>query len=738
MESILATTHNPDELEVILVVDSDDKQSIRFQTDGLHLKHVQVPPGLTMGALNMSGYRAATGKYLLLLNDDVILRTPGWDVLVLAAFRSVPDGIVLVHVNDLVFKDSLCIFPFQTREFCLLAGGICPEGYLRYRIDDHVHNIFDLISLLGQQRRIFLPDVVFEHMNVDATAGDAVQYAPESSIHKVDTRLFDSLLPERKRIALEAMLRIERHLESRHAKWKEKLHLVKDSVSVRQPEHAQWMYSVDLSPESRPRVTIGIVTADMRSDHARKCIELVKASTTGFELILIDNNGDPNFNHSREMNRILSICGTEFLVLMDDDVLVQPGWLEGMLRCMGPGVGVVTPLHRDRRGDLSYAGIVMHPDDTGRHTHILEAPAHPRRIQTLCSAIMLIHMPKCGHIRVDEGYTKYFLDIDYGLRVWEEGFHVVCSPFSEVTHLAGATLEQGSPRSSELFEEHRSRYAEAWTASGRMRRLRQGAWRTVPDIQWMSEKISEGERLIKDGGKQDRVQFMQDAMAHIRSLQYYPALMDHVAELALLALEGRQARMDDPIKGHVAFLLGLTGRQPILYEEGFAGTNIVLQSFTYYALPQNEGAFTRDRMSKNGFGRSFHAESLEALKALILEDRVSGRGPIDAGGSLYSPNGSLLETATSENNSEADQLSAAAPGGASNQTPASSSHPAPLSSDLASDLTGVRFHMADLEHRLASAESNLTAVYQSRTWRTLTGVGSVLEGTVRLLRPRKK
>src|SRR5690348_487730 len=129
LDSVTATTRDPGQVEIVLVIDQDDEESIRFQYDGLPLRKVRVAPGLRMGELNMSGYRVATGRYLLLLNDDVILRTPGWDEQVLSAFRSFPDGMVLVHLNDLVFKDTLCIFPFLTREFCVLAGGICQAGY---------------------------------------------------------------------------------------------------------------------------------------------------------------------------------------------------------------------------------------------------------------------------------------------------------------------------------------------------------------------------------------------------------------------------------------------------------------------------------------------------------------------------------------------------------------------------------------------------------------------------------
>jgi hypothetical protein len=143
----------------------------------------------------------------MLVNDDIIVRTAGWDKQMLAAFRSCPDGIVLVHVNDLLFRETLCVFPCLTREFCLLTNGICEEGYRGYRIDDHIHNIFDLLSLLGHDRRIFLPDVVFEHTKVEHDAAGVPQYVLNPAIQEIDTKLFDSLLEERRQVALEAMRR---------------------------------------------------------------------------------------------------------------------------------------------------------------------------------------------------------------------------------------------------------------------------------------------------------------------------------------------------------------------------------------------------------------------------------------------------------------------------------------------------------------------------------------------------
>src|SRR5207249_11524721 len=128
------------------VHNTDDEETRAFRYDGLPVRRAVVAPGLTMGGLNMAGYEASSGRYLILLNDDVIARTRGWDERAREAFAGFPDGVALVHVNDLMFRDSLCTFPFVSRTYCELAGGICPRGYARYRIDDHIVNVFNLLG----------------------------------------------------------------------------------------------------------------------------------------------------------------------------------------------------------------------------------------------------------------------------------------------------------------------------------------------------------------------------------------------------------------------------------------------------------------------------------------------------------------------------------------------------------------------------------------------------------------
>lgn len=206
LESIRATASRPDRIEIILVVDDDDPNSRTFETcRPLNIRYLVGPPGRTMGALNNAGCHAARGEFIMLLNDDVIIRTRGWDRTVTQCFRRFPDPIALVHVNDTLMRDHLCTFPIVPRAYYDLMGEICPEEYERYRIDDHIEDVFNMLSFVGVRRSVYLPDVIFEHRNAvnHPTAGRVYESDPE--ILGRDAPRFDRLLPQRKEQALRAL-----------------------------------------------------------------------------------------------------------------------------------------------------------------------------------------------------------------------------------------------------------------------------------------------------------------------------------------------------------------------------------------------------------------------------------------------------------------------------------------------------------------------------------------------------
>ena len=204
LSSIMRSARRPERLEIILVVD-DDATCDTTGFPKLKIWQTIGPPGRTMGELNRAGYSASHGEHVMLLNDDVVVRTSGWDRTVLACFKRFPDPVALVHVNDTLIRDYLCTFPILSRAYCELIGGICPADYERYRIDDHIEDVFNILASLGVRRTVYLPDVIFEHCNSvnHPTAGAVYESDPE--ILARDAPRFDAMLPMRKAMVLKVL-----------------------------------------------------------------------------------------------------------------------------------------------------------------------------------------------------------------------------------------------------------------------------------------------------------------------------------------------------------------------------------------------------------------------------------------------------------------------------------------------------------------------------------------------------
>lgn len=89
--------------------------------------------------------------YLWFLADDARIQTPDWDRIVVRAFQRFPDDCGLVHGDDGFWKDRLAVLPIISVDALRLIGHQWFPLYYRYRLDDHLHQVFDLAG-----RRLYL------------------------------------------------------------------------------------------------------------------------------------------------------------------------------------------------------------------------------------------------------------------------------------------------------------------------------------------------------------------------------------------------------------------------------------------------------------------------------------------------------------------------------------------------------------------------------------------------------
>jgi hypothetical protein len=185
LRSVAAESAHPELIEVVLCVDDDDTASHGIAFDELALKLVIVPRQ-TMGAYNTICLDHASGQITVAVNDDIIVRTQGWDEKVRELDARYPDGVYLGYANDLFKGHKMSTFPILSRRTCQLLAEPYPHIYKGAFIDVHLMDIFRRLEKRGHDRIAYAADIVFEHVHyrnnpdaLDATYRDRSRFGDD-------------------------------------------------------------------------------------------------------------------------------------------------------------------------------------------------------------------------------------------------------------------------------------------------------------------------------------------------------------------------------------------------------------------------------------------------------------------------------------------------------------------------------------------------------------------------------
>ena len=203
-----------------------------------------------------------------------------------------------------------------------------------------------------------------------------------------------------------------------------------------------------------------IVVADNASTDGS--VAFMKEHFPGVELILLDRN----YGFAEGYNRVIEYVGTEYVLLLNSDVEVTPGWLEPLVAALDADENVVAcqpkVLDYKRKSHFEYAGAAGgfidrygYPFCRGRIFDTVEEDKGQydtvADIFWATGAALLIRTAAYRDAGgLDGRFFAHMEEIDLCWRLHARGHRIVCVPASTVYHVGGATLSVGNPRKSYL------------------------------------------------------------------------------------------------------------------------------------------------------------------------------------------------------------------------------------------------------------------------------------------------
>jgi len=253
---------------------------------------------------------------------------------------------------------------------------------------------------------------------------------------------------------------------------------------------------------SEDKISILIPNKD-HIDDLRRCIDSIKERTTysNYEIIIIENNSEDKatfdyyktikeqenitvvtytgaFNYSKINNYGAGFATGKYLLLLNNDTqVIAMNWLENMLMyAQRPDVGAVGAklYYGDRT--IQHAGVVigLGAHRTAGHTHYkinydnlgyMGRLCYAQNVSAVTGACLMVKKSIYDALGgLDEDFAVALNDVDFCLRIRQQGYLNVFTPFAELYHFESAS--RGSDVVDEAkakrYEEESARFREKW------------------------------------------------------------------------------------------------------------------------------------------------------------------------------------------------------------------------------------------------------------------------------------
>ena len=220
-----------------------------------------------------------------------------------------------------------------------------------------------------------------------------------------------------------------------------------------------------------------IVVDDASTDETEALL-----SSYGDKIVVVRNSANLGFAGS--CNRGAQEAAGEFVVLLNNDTLPQPGWLDALVAHadLHPEAGIVGAKLLFADGRVQHAGVAFGPNAMPYHLYYGLPGDHPavnhwRRMKAVTAACLLIRRELFDELGgFDEGFVNCAEDVDLCLRAVALGHEVHYCPDALLYHLESATRGRG-----DYIRQSEQLYLQRWggTRSDELDYLREDGLLTV-------------------------------------------------------------------------------------------------------------------------------------------------------------------------------------------------------------------------------------------------------------------
>ncbi len=168
MKAIADTVNDPNNIQVVFRIDTDDKASIDFFSGkdmvyGIATKYVIKPRDPWLSDCWNDVYEVCNGEIVFICADDLLVTTKGWDDMIRKKFDSIPDRIAVLHNSERhgigmkALRTETVTHPILHRNWIETVGYVMPPK-LVYGGDSWIHTIAKMID-----RKFLIPEMFTEH-----------------------------------------------------------------------------------------------------------------------------------------------------------------------------------------------------------------------------------------------------------------------------------------------------------------------------------------------------------------------------------------------------------------------------------------------------------------------------------------------------------------------------------------------------------------------------------------------